>query len=246
MRISVPLLGTGILCMYVGLVRSTTCKPFPLPWIMGSLQKIEKFRLATAIDLSQGYYNIPLSEKSQKICTTILPWGKYCYQRLAMGIASAPDIFQSTMMDLLGDLDYVLVYINDILILQREGESKDNNLQKVATVLERLKTKGFKANLGKSFFMQRSIEYLGYLLTNKGVKAQPKKLEAMARIPPSNTKQLKRFLGMINFYRDLWKGRSHKLAPLTKLTKINHKWHWGKEQQKKKKNVRSGKENADG
>ena len=113
-----------------------TRKPFPLPRIMESLQKIEKFRLAIAIDLSQGYYNIPLSEKSQKICTTILPWGKYSYQQLAMGIASAPDIFQSIMMDLLGDLDYVLCYIDDVLILQREGESEDNHLQKVATIFE--------------------------------------------------------------------------------------------------------------
>ena len=121
-----------------------------------------------------------------------------------MGIASAPDIFQSILMDLLEYLDYLLVYIDDILILQREGKSKDKHLQKVETVLERLKTKGFKSNLQKTFFMQWSIEYLGYLLTDKEIKAQPKKLEAMARIkPPSNSKKLKRFLGMINFYRDL-------------------------------------------
>ena len=79
-----------------------------------SLQKIEKFKSATAINLSQGYYSIPLNKRSQKICTTILPWGKYSYKRLPMGIACAPDIFQSIMMDLLGDLDYVLVYIDDI------------------------------------------------------------------------------------------------------------------------------------
>ena len=53
--------------------KRTTRTPFPLPQIMESLQKIEKFRSATAIDISQGYYNIPLSENSQKICTAILP-----------------------------------------------------------------------------------------------------------------------------------------------------------------------------
>ena len=50
-------------------------KPFPLLRIHKSLQKIEKFKSAMTIGLSQGYYSIPLSEKSQKICTTILPWG---------------------------------------------------------------------------------------------------------------------------------------------------------------------------
>ena len=67
-------------------------------------------------------------------------------------------------------------------------------------VLSRLEKKGFQANLRKTFFMQRELEYLGYLLTDEGVKPQEKKVEAMRRIKtPSNSKQLKRFLGMVNF-----------------------------------------------
>ena len=202
-------------------------KPFPLPRIGESLQKIEKFKSATAIDLSQGYYSIPLSKKSQKICTTILPWGKYAYKRLPMGIASAPDIFQSIMMDLLGDLDFVLVYQDDILLLQRHGETEEDHLKKMETVLKRLNDIGFRANLRKSFFMQTEVEYLGFLLTTDGIKPQPKKIEAMTRIkPPTNSKQLKRFLGMVNFYRDVWPKRSHILAPLNKLSSKTGKTHW--------------------
>ena len=63
-----------------------------------------------------GYYHIPLDEASQKLCTMILPWGKYLYSRLPMGIKNSPDIFQSIMMDLLGDLDYAHTYIDHILI----------------------------------------------------------------------------------------------------------------------------------
>ena len=86
-------------------------------------------------------------------------------------------------------------------------------------VLSRLEKKGFQANLRKTFFMQRELEYLGYLLTDEGVKPQEKKVEAMRRIKtPSNSKQLKRFLGMVNFYRDVWPNRSHILAPLSKLS----------------------------
>ena len=96
-----------------------------------------------------------------------------------MGIASAPDIFQSIMMDLFQDLDYVLVYIDDILILQRQGETEDDHLKKIETVLSRLENKGFRANLRKSFFMQKEVEYLGYLLMSEGVKPQLKKVEAM-------------------------------------------------------------------
>ena len=124
---------------------------------MEALQKIERFQSATAIDLSQGYYHIPLSESAQKICTTILPFGKYSYKRLPMGLALAPDIFQSIMTEMFCDLDYVLVYIDDILILQRKNKTEDNHLIKIETVLSRLENKGFRANLRKSFFMQKRI-----------------------------------------------------------------------------------------
>ena len=134
-----------------------------------------------------------------------------------MGIACTRDIFQSIMMDLLGDLDYVLVYIDGILLLQRHDETEEDHLKKMEIVLKRLNVTGFRANLPKSFFMQQEVEYLGFLLTSDGIKPQPKKIEEMTRIkPPTNSKQLKRFLGIINFYRDIWKICSHILALLSK------------------------------
>ena len=74
-------------------------------------------------------------------------------------------------------MDYVLVYLDDILVIQKEGESEDDHLKKIDEVLSRLEKKGFRANLRKSFFMQKEVEYLGFLLTNEGVKPQSKKIE---------------------------------------------------------------------
>ena len=71
--------------------------------------------------------------------------------------------------------------------------------------MRQLEKKGFKANLKKSFFMQDEIEYLGYLLTRAGIKPQPKKVNAMLRMqPPKNWRQIKCFLGMVKYYRDMW------------------------------------------
>ena len=93
----------------------------------------------------------------------------------------------------------------------------------------------------KSFFLQENIEYLGYQLTSGGLKCQPKKIEAMKRmLPPTNVKQLKRFIGMVNFYRDVFPRRSHILAPLTDLaakcgkrkgSTPKHPWSWETEHQ---------------
>ena len=179
-------------------------EPFPIPRVLDIMHKLGKFKSVTALDLSQGFYTIPLDEESQKICTTVTPWGKYAYLQMPMGIACAPDMFQLIMNDMFGDLDYVLFYIDDILIIQQTDESEEEHLQKLETVLARLKNAGFCVNLHKSFFMQKEIKYLGYQLTSTGLKAQPKKLKAIDHIlTPTNPKQLKQFISMINFYHNI-------------------------------------------
>ena len=90
-----------------------------------------------------------------------------------------------------------------------------------------------KVNLVKTEFFKSELEYLGYLLTPQGIQPQPKKVEAISRLlPPKTKRQLRRFLGMVNYYRDMWKRRSHILAPLSKLVSKTLKWKWGEEEQK--------------
>ena len=112
------------------------CKEtLPLPNILDILQKMKRFKYATAVDLRKGYYYIPLDKETQRLCTTILPWGKYSYKRLPMGIATSPDIFQKAMNDIFGDLDCVLVYLDDILILSNEEDLFQDHLNKIKVVL---------------------------------------------------------------------------------------------------------------
>jgi hypothetical protein len=206
-------------------------KPFPLPKITDILQNLEGFQYATAIDLSMGYYHIPLDEFSQQLCTMILPWGKYRYIRLPMGIKNSPDIFQMVMSDLLGDLDYARVYIDDILVTS--SGTFDDHLDKLHEVLTRLECAGFRGNVRKCTFAKHELEYLGFWVTRQGIQPQPKKVEAIQRLArPKTKRQLRHFLGMVNYYRDMWRRRSHILAPLTSLSGTKAKWQWGTEQQR--------------
>jgi hypothetical protein len=124
----------------------------------------------------------------------------------------------------------VRTYIDDILITT-SGTFEDH-LEKLNKVLWRLKTTGFRANVRKCFFAKAQLEYLGYWLTRSGIQPQPKKVEAILSLsPPMTKRQLRHFLGMINYYHDMWKCRSHYSAPLTKLISKNAKFVWGAEQQ---------------
>jgi hypothetical protein len=94
----------------------------------------------------------------------------------------------------------------------------DKHLQKMKTVLTRLRATGLKANVAKSMFCAHEIEYLGYILTREGIKPQPKKVQAILVLnPPNNVKELRHFLGMVQYYQDMWARCSEMLAPLTDL-----------------------------
>ena len=120
-----------------------------------------------------------------------------------MGVANSPDIFQEKMSELMQGLDFVRTYLDDLLVLTK-GTFEDHliNLEKV---LIRLEEAGLKCNAEKSFFGKDSLEYLGYWISREGISPLPKKVEAWKQIkPPTNIKELRSFVGMINYYRDMW------------------------------------------
>ena len=88
----------------------------------------------------------------------------------------------------------------------------------------RLHKAGLKVNASKSFFGAQTFDYLGYHVTRDGVMYIPKKFEAIQALAvPKTRKQLRQFIDMINFYRDMWQKCSEFLAPLTALTSKNVK-----------------------
>ena len=105
-----------------------------------------------------GYYHIELCPNSKKLCTIVLPWGKYEYQKLPMGLCNSPDIFQEKMNKLFAGLDYVRTYIDDLLCIS--NGTYEDHLDKLDKVLSILKKADFKINANKSFFCKKELEYL--------------------------------------------------------------------------------------
>ena len=188
-----------------------------------------------------GYYHIVLDKESSYLCTMILPWGKYRYCRLPMGLIGSPDIFQAIRNDLMGDLQNVHAYLDDIQVTTA-GSFEDHLKHVEELVLQWLTDAGFAVNLRKSSFAVNEIDYLvGYWITHRGIQHQPKKVEVIMRLtPPTTKRELRRFLGMINYSSDMmWRRRSHILAPLTAMCSAKAKYVWGDKEQKAFKDLKA-------
>jgi len=181
------------------------------------LLNLDGFQWATSLDLNMGYYHIRLDPASKQLCTIVLPFGKHEHQAIPMGLCDG--------------LAFVRTYIDDLLCLTK-GTFSDH-LEKVELVLQRRQKAGLKVNVTKSFFARSQLEHLGYWITRTGIKPAYDKVNAVLKIAePKTRKELRSFVGVVNYYRDMWVRRSHALAPLAALTSKTTKWKWEPQHQK--------------
>ena len=115
-------------------------KPYPLPLIPEIMLSIGSFRWATCVDLNMGYYSMVLSDAAKKLCVTCLPWGLYQYNMRLVGVKVATDVSQEAMPSLFNNLENVIVYLNDIIILR--STSFEEYMKIVGEVLHRLEYQG--------------------------------------------------------------------------------------------------------
>jgi hypothetical protein len=213
---------------FCGLNKCLIRKPYPIPKVPDIFRGMEKFKYATTIDLNMGYYSMPLDEEAKKTCVISLPWGLYRYEVLPQGIKPATDIFQQRMNALHYDLKDIDTFLDDIMAL---GYSTfDAHLEQVTEVLKRLLAAGMQVNAKKCKWFHHAVTYLGFIITRDGIKPQPEKIQGILNMKqPKTQKEVRRFVGMVNFYRDLYPKRAETLAPLTALCSQNKKFYWAAE-----------------
>ena len=140
------------------------------------------------------------------------PFGLYHYCRLPMGVSESPDITTENMHLVVDGIEDIEFYLDDIGVF---SNSWDAHLSLLSLVLTRLQDVGFTINPLKC----EETDFLGHWLNLEGVKPWRKKVEAILRLqPPVNAKQLRSFLGIVNYYHDMWPHRTHVLSPFTELT----------------------------
>jgi hypothetical protein len=105
-----------------------------------------------------GYYHMLLTPFARRLCTIVLPWGKYKYCRLPMGLSVSPYIFQGKMSELMTGLDFARAYLDDLLIISTET-GFDKHLEKLEQVLNRLSEAGLKINAVKRVIISAEKAY---------------------------------------------------------------------------------------
>ena len=205
-----------------GLNRSLKRRVYPLRRISDIITRHPHYKYFTKLDISMQYYTFVLDEPSCDLCTFATPFGLYRYCRLPMGVSESPDISTEIMTEVLDGLD-VDFYMDDITIL---SETWDDHVTLVQKVLSRLENAGFTINPTKCEWAVDETDFLGHWMTPDGIKPWRRKVEAILKMqPPKNVKELRSFLGLVNYYRDMWPRRTHVLAPLTAMTgKTPFRW----------------------
>ncbi len=200
---------------------------YPLPHQSDVLAALGGNALFSTMDLTSGYYNVPLEEEHKKYTAFTSPFGLHEYNRLPQGLSNSPATFMRMMMSVFGDENFssVLCYLDDLMVF---APSESIALQRLEMVLSRLSHHNLKLAPKKCCFLRRSVKFLGHFISEEGIKTDPGKVEAINKIQASDLmepdgkipcqKKIRSFLGMVLYYQHFIEGCSAKAKPLFKLT----------------------------
>ena len=202
---------------------------WPLPNIDEILDSLGGCSVFTTLDLFSGYWQIRLSPECQKYATFICKFGTYCFLVTPFGLRNAPATFQRMMQQLFGGADFVLVYLDDVVIFSRNYST---HIQHLETVFERLAKHGLKIKISKCHFMQPQVKLLGHIVGREGIRTDPEKVRAIVQFPtPTDLRALRSFLGLTSYYRRFVERYAERAKPLYLLTKGDQPFSWGPEAQ---------------
>ncbi len=190
----------------------------------------------SCLDLSSGFFQIPLHKDSVKKTAFSTPFGLFAWKRMPQGLTSSPATFQRAMAACLSGLTgtQACVYLDDIIVM---GKDFGSHLESLREVFKRLKTDGFSLKLKKCHFFQEEATYLGHVVNRLGRKPLKKNVEAVRDFPvPHGTEkqkiqQTQAFIGLANYYAAYIKDFESKRESLVRLTKKGVCFVWGEQQQ---------------
>ena len=194
---------------------------YSLPHIQDFAARLDGAKIFSKVDLIRGYHQVPVAEAD--ICKTavITPFGLFEFLRMPFGLKNAAQAFQRLMDTVCQSLDFVFVYLDDILIASSSHHEHQKHLK---ILFEKLLSHGLLINLEKCEFGRTHLDFLGHRIDKTGARPLATKVDAIRNFPPpKSTKDLQRFIGMINFYHRFIPSAAKLMAPLYRAIANNNK-----------------------
>ena len=172
----------------------------------------------STIDLASGYWQVEVSPEDQEKTAFTTPHGLYQFKVMPFGLCNAPSTFQRLMELVLAGLrwDMCLAYLDDIIVF---GRTFPEHLERLYEVFSRLQQANLKINSQKCQFFRKSVTFLGHKVSHEGISTDPEKTNSIRNWPiPTDTHELKSFLGLASYYRRFIPNFAEITAPMAQLT----------------------------
>jgi hypothetical protein len=200
---------------------------FPLPLIVPRLKQLTKYKYFCKVDLSNGFWNIPITPGSQEILAFEIPGlGQYTWKVLPQGLKISPSAFQNRMESILAPLSPMDIhpYMDDMIYGADNLKDLDHKTFKLLKLLEQHK---MKINKDKCVFNTTTIEALGFKISQGSIKPIESYLNKLSETPtPTNVQRLRKFIGKFNHFREHFPGSEKSLRILYPLLQKTSRFRW--------------------